>query len=245
MRRLVNDRRYRDAQNQVVIEGPRAIQSALNVGADLREIFHRPDRSEVAATFLKDGVLIHEVDSDVLNRIAESGSPQGLLAVAEVHDSELRSIAECRRVVVIDSVQDPGNVGAIVRTAAAAGFEAVVTSPGTADLLSPRSIRASAGNLFSMRFARNINLESFIDALLGEGHLVVAADSRGENDFRSLKPADHMTLVLGSEAQGVSGDVMKHASVLVTIPMGQHVESLNVAVAGGLVMYQMQAIDND
>ena len=245
MRRLVKDRRYRDAEHQAVIEGPRAIQTAIDFGADLREIFHRPDQSEVAETLLKEGMTIHQVDSDVLDQIAESGSPQGLLAVAEVHDAEAPTISASRRVVVVDSVQDPGNVGAIVRTAAAAGFEAVIASPGTADLLSPRSIRASAGTIFSMQFARNMELDSVMGALVRAGHLVVAADSRGEKDFRSLEVKDHMTLLLGSEAEGASEDALKHANLLVAIPMGKHVESLNVAVAGGLVMYQMQAIDND
>lgn len=217
----------------------------MELGAGLSEIFYRPDRSEIAETFLKDGVSIHEVDSDVLDRIADSNSPQGLLAVAEVLDAELSSISKCRRVVVIDSVQDPGNVGAIVRTAAAAGFEAIVASPGTADLLSPRSIRASAGTIFSAQFARNVDLDWCMAVLLGEGHVVVVSDSRGDRDFRSLNPAQRMSLVLGSEAQGVSESVMQQASVLVTIPMGDHVESLNVAVAGGLVMYQMQAPNND
>lgn len=217
----------------------------MELGADLREIFHRPDRGEIAETFLSDGVSVHEVDGDVLDRIADSDSPQGLLAVAEVHDAELSSISKCRRVVVIDSVQDPGNVGAIVRTAAAAGFEAIVASPGTADLLSPRSIRASAGTIFTAQYARNVDLEWFMAVLSGEGHVVVVTDARGDRDFRSLKPAQRMTLVLGSEAKGVSESVVQQASVLVTIPMGEHVESLNVAVAGGLVMYQMQTPNND
>jgi tRNA G18 (ribose-2'-O)-methylase SpoU len=74
----------------------------VELGAGLSAIFYRPDRSEIAETFLKDGVSIHEVDSDVLDRIADSNSPQGLLAVAEVLDAELSSISKCRRVVVID-----------------------------------------------------------------------------------------------------------------------------------------------
>ncbi len=195
--------------------------------------------------FRENGVVTHEVESDVLDQIADSGSPQGVLAVAKVHDSALPSIAKCRRIVVIDSVQDPGNVGAIVRTAVAAGFEAVVTSSGTADLLSPRSIRASAGTIFGLQTARNVDLGSTLDSLLAEGHFVVATNSKGEQDFRSLDVTDQMTLVLGSEAHGVSDSLLERASALVTIPMSQHVESLNVAVAGGLVMYRMQTIEND
>ena len=145
----------------------------------------------------------------------------------------------------MDSVQDPGNVGAIVRTAVAAGFGAVITSSGTADLLSPRSIRASAGTIFGLQSARNMDLGSVLDSLIAEGHFVVATNSRGEQDFRSLEVTDQMTLVLGSEAHGLSEPILERASVLVTIPMGLHVESLNVAVAAGLVMYRMQTIEND
>ena len=221
------------------------MQTALDIGADFQEIFYRPDQSQIADTFGEKGLLAHEVDGDVLDQIADSGSPQGLLAVVKVHDSELTSIATCRRIVVIDMVQDPGNVGAIVRTAVAAGFEAVVTSSGTADLLSPRSIRASAGTIFGVQSARNVDLSSVLDSLLAEGHFVVAANSSGEKDFRSLDVTDQMTLILGSEAHGVSDPVLKRASALVSISMGPHVESLNVAVAGGLVMYAMQALGND
>ena len=228
-----------------VVEGPRAIETALDIGAELEEIFYRSDQSRIADTFREKGVLAHEVESDVLDHIADSGSPQGLLAVAKVDDSALPSIAKCRRIVVVDSVQDPGNVGAIVRTAVAAGFEAIVTSSGTADLLSPRSIRASAGTIFGLQSARTMDLGSALDSLLAEGHFVVATNSQGEQDFRSLEVTDQMTLVLGSEAHGVSDSTLERASALVTIPMGLHVESLNVAVAAGLVMYRMQTIEND
>ena len=228
-----------------VVEGPRAIQTALDIGAELEELFYRSDQSRIADTFREKGVLAHEVESDVLDHIADSGSPQGLLAVAKVDDSALPSIAKCRRIVVVDSVQDPGNVGAIVRTAVAAGFEAIVTSSGTADLLSPRSIRASAGTIFGLQSARNMDLGLVLDSLLAEGHFVVATNSQGEQDFRSLEVTDQMTLVLGSEAHGVSDSTLERASALVTIPMGLHVESLNVAVAAGLVMYRMQTIEND
>ena len=228
-----------------VVEGPRAIQTALDIGAELEEIFYRSDQSRIADTFSESGVLAHEVQNDVLDQISDSGSPQGVLAVAKAHDSGLPSIAKCRRIVVVDSVQDPGNVGAIVRTAVAAGFEAVITSSGTADLLSPRSIRASAGTIFGLQSARNIDLGSALDSLLAEGHFVVATNSQAEQDFRSLEVTDQMTLVLGSEAHGVSDSILERASALVSIPMGLHVESLNVAVAAGLVMYRMQTIEND
>ena len=104
--------------------------------------------------------------------MADSGTPQGLLAVAAINEAEIKSIAELRRVVVVASVQDPGNLGAIVRTAVAAEFAAIVVSKGTTDLWSPKAIRASAGTLFALQSSRNLDLSFGLDALLAAGHFL-------------------------------------------------------------------------
>ena len=173
--------------------------------------------------------------------MADSGTPQGLLAVAAINEAEIKSIAELRRVVVVDSVQDPGNLGAIVRTAVAAEFDAIVVSKGTTDLWSPKAIRASAGTLFALQSSRNLDLSFGLDALLAAGHFVVATDAKGGTDLDSLRLSERMTLILGSEASGLSESAVSRAHAFVTVPMGSFVESLNVAVAGGLLMYRMQS----
>ena len=160
-----------------------------------------------------------EVEKEVLDRIADSGSPQGILAVATVKETDVDSLAQCRRVVVVDAVQDPGNLGAIARTAAAAGFDAIATSKGTADLWSSKAIRASAGASFALQSLRNFDLVSGLDA---------------------LPLSEHMALVMGSEAHGLSEVVANRANALVSVPMKPSVESLNVAVAAGLLMYRMR-----
>jgi len=184
---------------------------------------------------------VHEVEKETLDRVADSGTPQGLLAVAAINEAEIESIVELRRVVVVDSVQDPGNVGAIVRTAAAAGFDAIVTSQGTADLWSPKAIRASAGTLFALQASRNLDLSFGLDALLAAGHFVVATEAKGDTDLDSLQLSERMALILGSEAHGLSEAVVSRAHASVTVPMGSFVESLNVAVVGGLLMYRMRS----
>ncbi|SUZ78903.1 uncharacterized protein METZ01_LOCUS31757, partial [marine metagenome] len=228
-----------------VIEGPRQLRTAIDLGAELKEVFFRPDQNQILDSLKSLEIDFYEVDPQVLDDIADSASPQGVLAVARARETAIESIAEMHRVVVIDSVQDPGNLGAIVRTAAAAGFDAVVTGPGTADLWSTRAIRASAGTLFALHMAKRVDLESSLDLLRVAGHSVLATDVRGETSVYQVEIEKRMTLVVGSEAHGLSETIIDRTDAMIRVPMGPLVESLNVAVATGIVMYRMQEEGQD
>ena len=208
-------------------------------------MFFRPDQNQILDSLKSLEIDSYEVDPQVLDDIADSASPQGVLAVATARETAIESIAEMHRVVVIDSVQDPGNLGAIVRTAAAAGFDAVVTGPGTADLWSTRAIRASAGTLFALHMAKRVDLESSLDLLRVAGHSVLATDVRGETSVYQVEIEKRMTLVVGSEAHGLSETIIDRTDAMIRVPMGPLVESLNVAVATGIVMYRMQEEGQD
>ena len=236
----MRDRRYRDVEGLVVIEGPRPLRTAIEIGVDLQEVFYRPDQEQISVSVEAADANFYEVDAETLDEIADSSSPQGVLAIAKVEESAVDDIAAMQRVVVIDSVQDPGNVGAIVRTAAAAQFDAVITTPGTADLWSPRAIRASAGTLFALNVARRVDLGSTLDLLREAGHVIFATDSDGSVSINDIDVAERMTLMLGSEAHGVSKAVGARTDAMIRVPMGPFVESLNVAVAAGIMMYRMQ-----
>lgn len=228
-----------------MIEGPRQLRTAIDLGAELKEVFFRPDQNQILDSLKSLEIDFYEVDPQVLDDIADSASPQGVLAVATARETAIESIAEMHRVVVIDSVQDPGNLGAIVRTAAAAGFDAVVTGPGTADLWSTRAIRASAGTLFALHMAKRVDLESSLDLLRVAGHSVLATDVRGETSVYQVEIEKRMTLVVGSEAHGLSETIIDRTDAMIRVPMGPLVESLNVAVATGIVMYRMQEEGQD
>ncbi|MEC8921303.1 MAG: RNA methyltransferase [Actinomycetota bacterium] len=228
-----------------MIEGPRQLRTAIDLGAELKEVFFRPDQNQILDSLKSLEIDFYEVDPQVLDDIADSASPQGVLAVARARETAIESIAEMHRVVVIDSVQDPGNLGAIVRTAAAAGFDAVVTGPGTADLWSTRAIRASAGTLFALHMAKRVDLESSLDLLRVAGHSVLATDVRGETSVYQVEIEKRMTLVVGSEAHGLSETIIDRTDAIIRVPMGPLVESLNVAVATGIVMYRMQEEGQD
>ncbi len=203
-------------------------------------MFARTDRvAEVSAT-VGSGVEVFEVEPQVLDRLADADTPQGVLAVVARHDATLAEVARRPRLVLLDGIQDPGNAGAVVRTAAAAGFDAVIAGIGTADLWSPRAVRASAGAVFAVQVVRRVDAVEALRVTGEHGHVRVGAATGGSTDVDALEPAPAMTLVLGSEAHGVSDVALAEVDLRVGVPMRPPVESLNVAVTAGIVMYRMR-----
>lgn len=238
--RLVRDRRTRDEASWAVVEGPRSIATALGCGARVVEAYARPDRIDDARRLFGNDTVVEEVDGHVLDRLADTDSPQGVMAVVERSDAAPEVVGAHRRVVVLDGIQDPGNAGAVVRTAAAAGFGAVVAGTGTADLWSPRAIRASAGAVFALDVVRRVETASVLAVLGAAGHRRVGAVAGGAVDSEGLVPEPMMTLVLGSEGHGLSVAVLEAVDLEVSVPMADPVESLNVAVTAGILMYRMR-----
>jgi len=201
----------------------------------------RPDRLETVGELVGGAAELIEIDPQALDRLADSETPQGVLAVVRRADRPIDDVLGCERVGVIDRVQDPGNAGAIVRTAAAAGFDAVVAGSGTADLWSPRAVRASAGTVFALDVVRKVEPVDALRRLGTAGHTRVATSADAAHGIDDLESLPQMTLVLGSEAHGVSAEALAEVDQAVAVPMAPPVESLNVAVTAGIVMYRMRA----
>ena len=165
---------------------------------------------------------------------AQTVTPQGAIAIARVHEASPAEAIEAARkarwpLVVLDRVQDPGNVGAIARTAAAAGAPALVALHGTADPFGPKAVRASAGNVFRLKVARA--RWNDLEGLAGFG-----AASTGGAPLAEAPIESAGMVVLGSEAHGLSRQDLK----LVTVPLTEGVESLNVAAAAALILFEIR-----
>jgi TrmH family RNA methyltransferase len=170
----------------------------------------------------------------LFNAISQTVTPQGVMAVARVPERRFGEALEAARragwpLVALDGLQDPGNVGAICRTAAAAGAPALVVLPGSADPFGPKAVRASAGNVFRLLVARAEWRE--LAGLRAYGAAAAGGMPLGE---ASIESAD--ALVLGSEAHGLSQKGLQ----LVTIPVGDEVESLNVAAAAAVLLFEIR-----
>ena len=222
------DKKYRKLSGQYVIEGARLVSDAVKHGAKLVSVFVRESN---AADF---NYVNQTVVSDkVFAKMCDTVNSQGVLAVVERHGPTLS--APRGNCLVLDGLQDPGNVGTLIRTAVACGFTDIY-SVNSVDLYSPKVIRSAMSAHFCINLHELDSIEQAFSLL--NGVEVVSAHMGGTSVF-SARFAKHVALILGNEGNGLSDYSLTHASKQVALPMENGFESLNVAVAGSVIMYQI------
>lgn len=240
-------RKSRRREGLVLIEGPRAVRAALDAGVEPRFAVVSPRLHELdpsLAERLAGLTEVLEVDDAELAPLADTEVPQGVLAVApEPDDAWFAQVGSSARLLVLDGVQDPGNVGTLARSAAAFALDGIVLLDGTADAWSPKTIRASAGALFSCPVAQlpaDEVLERLASARLP---LIVAEAAAPALTHRGLEGG--WALVIGNEGRGVRDSVRASSGGGVSIPMPGATESLNAGVAGSILLYELTRSDGD
>lgn len=186
------------------------------------------------------GIPVRFEPREALDRLAGSSVHQGVVAVGAAHGyAELEAVTGgAELVVVLDGVEDPHNLGAIVRTAHAAGASAVVIPERRAVGLTETVAKAAAGALEHLPVARVGNISQSLEALKKAGFWIYGLDERGTEDYDRVDYAAPTVFVLGGEGKGVHQLVRKHCDVLVRIPMSGKISSLNVSVAAGVVLFE-------
>ncbi len=178
--------------------------------------------------------------SNQFNAISPSKTPQGVIAVVslplEVHSANL-SQPPGEKILLLEGIQNPGNVGTLIRTAAAFNFSGVIVSTESADPFSPKAVAASAGSIFSLWIRRLKEYALVVEDLKTNGYTIVAAGVHGTADTSLLKKKK-VVLILGNEGKGLSQEMLDCADTVFTIPYNPHAtESLNVAAAGAITMF--------
>jgi TrmH family RNA methyltransferase len=250
-------RRGRDAHGVFLVEGARSVAAAVAAGAPLVELVVADDavgQPRLADLAARAGVRVSVVPASDVERIGDVQTSQGVVAVSrQIVQREASVLSAMRSVLVLDGVQDPGNVGALVRSAAWFGVEAVVMDGRSADPEGPKAVRASMGGLWDVALVRVPDLGPALDVLADAGTALWGADLGG-TDAAGWEPAGRLALVLGSEAHGLSPEVAARLDGRVAIARGRTrggladlaapddagrgVESLNVVVAAGVLMHR-------
>ena len=185
------------------------------------------------------GVQVVETSEGVAASLSDSVTPQGIVAVMRAPAFDLPSMPQdVDLVVVLAEVRDPGNAGTLVRAAVAAGAGAVVFGAGSVDPLGPKTVRAAAGALFSVRMIRGVDVREALDHLRAAGFTVVGADARATVSPEQVDLTSRVALVLGNEAWGLPDEMGDLVDVTVGIPMPGPVESLNVGIAGSILLFE-------
>lgn len=236
-------RRHRDASGEFLIEGLRSVESAVAARAPLREILVTPEAAglpRVVALLAQANAPAFAVPPADMARLADAHTAQGVAAVAALRRLDATRLA--LPLLALDGVQDPGNVGAIVRAAAWFGASGVVCGPETADPFGPKAVRASMGGLWDLDLAEVDDLAGLLTTHRQQGVSLYGADLHGEPAAR-WRPEKRAILVLGSEAHGLSEAVRGIVNGSVRIEGGGRagVESLNVSVAAGILLHRWLA----
>lgn len=217
-----------------LIEGWHLFEEARAAGAIFEHVFVLEEAQEALAGL--DGLVV--VSPEVLKDLADSPTPQGLVAEVRLPDQDLTSLAQ-GRYLVLDDVQDPGNVGTMIRTADAAGYDGVLLTSKTADIYNAKTLRAMQGSHFHLPIHR-LERQDLIAQVKALGLPLLATTlSEQSQDYRQLPSHQHFALVMGNEGAGISRDMAEQADVLVHITMPGQAESLNVAVAAGILMFHL------
>jgi len=233
----LHDARTRRRDGVHLAEGRRVCEEALAV-ADVVELLHTEQHSDLVAR-LPEGVRHTCVDERVMARLSDAVTPQGVVAVVRTPDPD-RPVPARGPILVLDRVSDPGNVGTLIRTAAALGAD--VFSVGGADPFGPKAVRASAGTCYRTGIHRRADLVTVADELRGSGRRLIgmAADgARSVTEMAAELAGADFALVLGAEPQGIGSSGRASLDVMVRIPMRGGVESLNVAAAGAIALHTL------
>lgn len=233
--RALNQRKGRVAQGRFLVEGEKMIREALSCGLTLRDVLTLEAHAGFAAGL---GARAFVVPEALMQSVCDTKSPQGVCASFDLPEPIPLSAA-ADRVVALDGVQDPGNLGTIWRTADAAGFGGLLLGEGCADPLSPKVQRAAMGSGFRLPFSTTADLPAALEAMKAAGWTVIASDLRGMDFYRRPDPGRRYVLVIGSEARGISDGTRLAADMLLKLPMRGGAESLNAAVAAGIMMYEL------
>jgi RNA methyltransferase, TrmH family len=235
-------RGIREQRRRFLVEGVQAASEALEAGA-LESVFHTADAGgrvpEVVRAARQRGLPVGEVSPQVMAHLTSTVTPQGLVGEARFVDVPVDRIPVATGIVpVLCSVRDPGNAGTIVRSADAAGAAGAVFTTASVDVYNGKTVRASAGSLFHLPITRELSPEVAVEAFRGASAQVLAAAADGEVDASEADLARPTALLLGNEAWGLNSEVRKLADYSVRIPIRGRTESLNLAAAATLLLFE-------
>lgn len=235
VRKLNASRAHRRAEGAFVCEGPKLLEEALQWGAGLSAVLVSEG---TGLPTLPEGVRVAQVPADLMKSICDTGTPQGVLFLCSTPDLALPGTLTPGRYLVLDGVQDPGNVGTVWRTADAFGAEGLILLPGCADPFSPKTVRATMGACFRLPVWET-DRETLKRTLDGAGIPLCATALRDDTQDVRTAGLGSAAVVIGSEGQGVSDAVLALCETTVKIPMTPRCESLNAAVAAAVVLWEM------
>jgi TrmH family RNA methyltransferase len=241
--RRLTKRAFRDRDHAFLAEGPQAVREALTVKGATIEVFATVEAESRHADIIDAaraaGVPVHRASGEVMAELTQTVTPQGLLAVCRFVHAPLPEAVPpgARLVAVLAHVRDPGNAGTVLRTADAAGADAVVFTDASVDPYNGKCVRASAGSVFHLPVVTGISVAEVVRHVRAAGLRVLAADGAGSRTLDEVDLGRPTAWLFGNEAWGLPQELLDLADEVVRVPIYGRAESLNLATAAGVCLY--------
>ncbi|WP_342472216.1 RNA methyltransferase [Metasolibacillus sp. FSL H7-0170] len=232
-KKLVTTRKEREKSGEFIVEGFHLVEEALKNKEQIVQIIVK-DNVDLPMLWPIDDVVIVQVNEAVAKELAETEQSQGVFAHCK--QPKIEGMNEWRKVLLVDAVQDPGNIGTMIRTADAAGLDAVVLGKGSADAFNPKTLRSAQGSHFHIPVVRGELLE-WVNNLQAEGVAVYGTALENAVSYKEIKATNAFALIVGNEGSGISPQLLAKTNQNIIIPILGQAESLNVAVATGILLY--------
>jgi TrmH family RNA methyltransferase len=237
----------RKEEGKFLVEGVRLCEEAAQSGWPIETAIHtiafeEKPRGKKLLRKLRDlSLYLIPAKNHDLGKLSDTKTAQGIICVARTKRPSSREMWEkkTRLVVALDGIRDPGNVGTLIRTADAFGIDALILSKDTVELFNPKVIRSSMGAIFRLKVFDEVDLETTVLQLKKRKFKIVGTDVRKGTGLDAFNPLEKTCLLIGSEAEGLNARLLELSDQIVHIPIRDKVESLNVAVAGGILLYHV------
>lgn len=234
----LNDKKTRMNAKRFIVEGYHLVNEASKT--NLLEAIISTDEKELKKI---NNVRRYLVNDAIINKIATTKNPQNILGIVKMLDHNITNLVPIikenkTKLIMLDDVNDPGNLGTIIRTAAGLGYDGIIMSPNTVDLYNEKVIRSTQGVMFKIPIIK-ANLQEVIKLLKKEKVFCIGTALTNAKDVKHITKKDKFAICLGNEAKGISKEVLDNMDENVRIAMNNDVESLNVSIAAGIIMYEM------
>ena len=239
----LKEKKYRDLNNEYIIEGIKIIQEAIQENAKIKQIIICDDcekNSNISQEMMYE-IAKYEciyVTNKIFTSLTDVKNPQGIMAIVEKNSSKEEEIDYNQDIIVaLDDIQDPGNLGTILRTVDSIGINQILVSKGTADSYNPKVVRSTMGAIFRVKIIECEDLEKTLKEIKKHKFEILVTSLQTENSIYDIK-YNKKVIVIGNEANGLEEKIQNMADVKVKIPMLGKTESLNASVATGIILYE-------
>lgn len=244
--KLMSSKKERREQNAFVIEGIRLLGDAVSSGVEIKELFYTEEAfekyPEEISDFIKNSNACFILSSHLSDKISDTSTPQGVYGICEMLDNQMDTDKICLngRMMLLHSLQDPGNLGTIIRSCEALGMTGMILSADCPDVYSPKVLRGSMGGVFRLPLYVSSDLSEMIGYLRTKGIKVYAAALRkGAKTISEMDLSGSVAVLIGNEGNGLPEELIACCDEAVIIPMQSTAESLNASVAAGIIAWEL------